>query len=160
MYIYVVRLKIRIVKKFFFVNCKVFTLKMNIKTFFPFFAIVIGISILFLSTHRIKESLKPLISQESGVNLYVEYVINPMGIHKKNIPLLLEKLNGENFDFHKFKVQIQVKNPVRIKKILIRQELHIKAILNSDLLNIIVIKNYKISNKSINDRVLDIISRL
>jgi hypothetical protein len=133
---------------------------MNIKTFFPFFAILIGISVLLLSTHRIEKSFKPPINQVSGVNLYVEYVINPIGIHKKNIPLLLEKLNGENFDFHKFKEQIQVKNPVRIKKILIRQELHIKAILNSDLLNIIVVKNYKISSKSLNGRVLDIISRL
>ena len=133
---------------------------MNIKAIFPFLLMVFSICFLLLSNRQVKETLKVPINKISGEDLYLEYIVNPMDVYSKNIPILLEKLHRENFDFHAFKEQIQIKNPVRLKKILLRQEFHLKMSLNSDLLNVLMTKNYRISNNSLNERVLDILSRI
>tara|TARA_B110000091_G_C13809634_1_gene474328 strand:- start:859 stop:1260 length:402 start_codon:yes stop_codon:yes gene_type:complete len=133
---------------------------MNIKAIFPFLLMVFSICFLLLSNRQVKETLKVPINKVSGEDLYLEYIVNPMDVYSKNIPILLEKLHRENFDFHAFKEQIQIKNPVRLKKILLRQEFHLKMSLNSDLLNVLMTKNYRISNNSLNERVLDILSRI
>lgn len=133
---------------------------MNIKAIFPFLLMVFSICFLLLSNRQVKETLKVPINKISGEDLYLEYIVNPMDVYSKNIPILLEKLHRENFDFLAFKEQIQIKNPVRLKKILLRQEFHLKMSLNSDLLNVLMTKNYRISNNSLNERVLDILSRI
>tara|TARA_B110000090_G_scaffold208521_1_gene262487 strand:+ start:1477 stop:1878 length:402 start_codon:yes stop_codon:yes gene_type:complete len=133
---------------------------MNIKAIFPFLLMVFSICFLLLSNRQVKETLKVPINKVSGEDLYLEYIVNPMDVYSKNIPILLEKLHRENFDFLAFKEQIQIKNPVRLKKILLRQEFHLKMSLNSDLLNVLMTKNYRISNNSLNERVLDILSRI
>ena len=133
---------------------------MNIKTIFPFVAILTGISLLFFSNYSIKKPLKVPIDKVSGSDLYVEYVINPLEIYEKNIPLILEKLTKENFDFDNFKESIKIDNPVKIKEVLLKQELLLKTVLNSYQLNVIIFKNYRVNSNSLNERVLDIISRL
>jgi hypothetical protein len=130
---------------------------MKIKIIFPFLFLFIGIITLLVTTHKIDISKKKITEDISGKDLYIAYVIKPMDIHKNNYPLIIEKLNRDNFNFLAFKASLKVKAPKEIKKILLQQEMHLKDIIRSTELNIIVIKNYRISSISLNERVLEII---
>jgi hypothetical protein len=133
---------------------------MKIKIIFPFLILFIGISILLGTIHKVEDSKEISAKELSSKDLYIRYIIKPMDIHKKHIPLILEKLEKDNFNFDAFKESLKIKNPRTIKKILLKQEMYIKDITNSEFLNIIVIIKYRISGVSLNERVLEIIHGL
>lgn len=132
---------------------------MKIRAFLPYMVVVAGIIILLSTFRSTKGPEKVPVKQVSGEDLFVEYVLKPIDVHKSYYPLILEKMHTENFDFNSFKESLQSKFPDEIKKVLLLQEMKALSIITSKDLNHIVIKKYRISSRSLNDRVLEIISR-